>query len=154
MEARFHHSIKNKKRLLWLFISQLWDINSQLRVIKSELCDINSQLRVKVQFWGGKKYVLRYVLRITSLYHAIMRKKSQNYEFVSRNYEKKVKIASLYHAIMKKKSKLRVCITQLWKKSQNCEFVSRNYEKKSQNCEIKSRNNLFYFLFSGRNGLP
>ncbi len=33
--------------------------------------------------------------------------------------------------------------------SRNCEFISRNYEKKIQNCEIKSRNNLFYFLISG-----
>ncbi len=50
-------------------------------------------------------------------------KKCQNCQFVSRNYEKKVRIARLYHAIM----------------------------KNSQNCEIKSRNYLFNFLFSGGN---
>ncbi len=33
--------------------------------------------------------------------------------------------------------------------------MSRNYiYKTNQNCEIKSRNNLFYFLISGGNGLP
>ncbi len=37
-------------------------------------------------------------------------------------------------------SQLRLYISQFW--------------EKSQNCVIKSRNNLFYFLFSGRNRLP
>ncbi len=39
--------------------------------------------------------------------------------------------------------------------SRNCKSMSRNYiYKTNQNCEIKSRNNLFYFLISGGNGLP
>ncbi len=48
-------------------------------------------------------------LAIAGLYHA---NKSQNCEFVSRNDDKIVRIASLYHAMMIKKSELRVCITQ------------------------------------------
>ncbi len=31
---------------------------------------------------------------------------------------------------------------------------TRNYEEKNQNCEIKSHNNLLYFLISGGNELP
>ncbi len=81
IEARFRHWIKNKKRLLRLFISQFWlyfselcDINSRLWVIKSELQDLKSELRdINSEF------------RIASLYHAIMIKKSQNSEIKSRN---------------------------------------------------------------------
>ncbi len=48
-------------------------------------------------------------------------------------------------------SDLQGYISQFLEKSKNC-VISRNSEKKSQNCEIKSHNNLLYFLFSGGNG--
>ncbi len=50
--------------------------------------------------------------------------KSQNCEFI------------VYHAILRKKSELRDVNLQL--------------EEKSLNCEIKTSNYLFYFLFSGK----
>ncbi len=53
--------------------------------------------------------------------------------------------------ILRKKVRISEFISTL---SRNCEFISRNYEKKIQNCEIKSCNNLFYFLISGGNELP
>ncbi len=34
--------------------------------------------------------------------------------------------------------------------TRNCEFISHNFVKNSQNCEIKSRNNLFFIFISGR----
>ncbi len=34
-----------------------------------------------------------------------------------------------------------------------CEFISSNSDKQSQICERKRHNDLFYFLFSGGNGL-
>ncbi len=74
---------KKMKRLLWLFF---------LRIAWYKLA-ILTFLRIA---W----YKLTLFLRIASLDHAILRKKSQNCEFVSRNYEKK---------------------------SQNCEIRSRNY---------------------------
>ncbi len=53
--------------------------------------------------------------------------------------------------ILRKKVRISEFISTL---SRNCEFISRNYEKKIQNCEIKSRNNLFNFLISSGNELP
>ncbi len=53
--------------------------------------------------------------------------------YISQFWEKKSELQD-------KKSELRVCITIM--------------RKKCQNCEIKSHNNLFNFLFSGGNGPP
>lgn len=50
-------------------------------------------------------------------------------------------MANFYHEILRKKSKLGHINSQV-------------REKKNLNCEIKSHNYLFKFLFSGGNKLP
>ncbi len=81
LEARFSHWIKNKIRLLWRLISQLW-------LFYTELWDINSQLRKKKEL---RVYISQFCLYFSELWVYITQfwKKSQNCKFVSRNYEKK-----------------------------------------------------------------
>ncbi len=108
---------------------QFWEINLQLRVIKSN-------------FEGKKDYVLRIAtlyLAIASLYHNsdFM---TRNSEFISHNSKKIIRIARYKLAITRKK--VRIVRRKL--------AIAR----KNLICEKKSRNDLLYFLFSGGNGLP
>ncbi len=87
---------KNKKRLGYcdflshnsdFFFSELWDINAQLRVIKSELCDINSQLRVIKSELCDINSQLRVIKsELCDINLQLPKKKNLNCEIKGRNY--------------------------------------------------------------------
>ncbi len=99
MEAHFRHKkkkvIANFYLTILTFFTELWDINSHLRCIKSalwdinsqfwlfllELCDINLQLRVK-GLRGGERLMCSQNCEFISHKHN-SEKKSQNYEIES-----------------------------------------------------------------------
>ncbi len=132
MEARFRHW----KRLLrlfisqfWLFFTELWDINSQLRVIKSELQDINSQYWLFFTvLWDINlnlqviKSEIWFIVTIANTSHCIKNKKGKCDLFFFHNYDFFFLIAWYKLAILTFFSHN----SDLF--SQNCEFISHNYD--------------------------
>ncbi len=91
-----------------------------------------------------KKVIATFYLTILKFFHRIVRYKLTIASYKVRITIYKVRIARYKLAILAE----RLC-------SQNCEFISQLLgELISHNSEIKSRNNLFYFLISGGNELP
>ncbi len=132
---------------LRVYIAQLWLYKMQLRIIKSEVCDINWQS------WDHISPPLKIGLYNSQLcvYLTILRKKSQlRYKItiakiMSELWLFNLTILTLFLRI--------VFISRIYDetKCHNCEIMSHNCEEK-KNCEVKSHNYLFIFLFNGRMG--
>ncbi len=88
-----------------IFFTELWDINSQLRVIKSELQDINSQ------YW----------LFFTELWDI-----NSNLRVIKSEIWFIVTIANKSHCIKNKKGKCDLFFSQLWLFFPNCVIQTRN----------------------------
>ncbi len=109
----------------WLFFTELWDINSQLRVrpIKSELRFIKSPDK-NSQFWHFLA-ILRYTLN-----GELKSRFEGGGQICSQNSQLRVIKAELcdnkLEILREKRSELRVCVKQLWEKK------SELWDKKSR----------------------
>ncbi len=130
-------TLNNMKRVIVTF--NLTILTFFHRIMRYKLTIANYKVRITIYKVRIAQFSQRdYMFSELRVYLTIIR-----LVYISQFWEKKGIIAR-YKLVIRRKFLYRIYI----------EFISRSYEKKNQNCEIKSPNNLFYFLISGGNDLP